>query len=343
MHGWRVSSMAYRCLTALVIGLPVVLSAPPGPPRKQSLEGDWKITVRLDGGDRTAILSLARDAEERLRGQWISSRGFTELEDIELKDGRLSFTRQGRSRDGQPAAWKFTGTVTEGKLTGAVSRDGAERAIKGRRIRPLPDVVGTWAMGYNRNRISSRLVVDLNKEGKLAAEWQSDGGDVPITDFAYRDGEVTFTFRGSAYEGRLLSHKNTLNGVFTSDGESTPVAAFRIGSAVIGTWVLEVTTDRGPRKQRLKIRRDLSGWYGTVPIELTVEDPFTVERRQGTMYVDFAGKPLAFKAVMERGGRTVELRFSGKVTDSRLTGEMTTPGGSAKVTGTKAPAPARSR
>ena len=70
-----------------------------------------------------------------------------------------------------------------------------------------------------------------------------------------------------AYEGALRRHENILDGAFQTDRGKTPIAAMRLGSAIIGTWSLEVASERGTRRQRLEIRRDLTGWYGAAPRE----------------------------------------------------------------------------
>jgi hypothetical protein len=92
-----------------------------------------------------------------------------------------------------------------------------------------------------------------------------------------------------------------------------------IGGPLIGTWNLEVTSERGTRKQRLRVNPDMSGLYGAIPIKkINLED----------------GK-VDFLAVLEFGDQSFEIRFEGKIEDSKLTGELTTSRGSQKIKGTK--------
>ncbi len=93
----------------------------------------------------------------------------------------------------------------------------------------------------------------------------------------------------------------------------------RIGAALIGNWNLEVTSERGSRKQRLKVNPDMSGLYGAIPIKK----------------VNLKDGQVSFKIVLEFGERKFEMNFKGKLAESKLAGELTTSRGSQKVTGTK--------
>ena len=84
-------------------------------------------------------------------------------------------------------------------------------------------------------------------------------------------------------------------------------------------WDLEVTSERGSRKQRLKVNPDMSGLYGSIAIEK----------------VNLEGYKVSFKTVLEFGERKFEMSFEGKIEESKLAGELTTSRGNQKVTGTK--------
>ena len=101
-------------------------------------------------------------------------------------------------------------------------------------------------------------------------------------------------------------------GEITADGK-------QIGAPLIGTWNLETVSERGSRKNRLRVNPDMSGLYGAIPIKK----------------VNLEGNQVSFKIVLEFGDQTFEMDFAGKVEDSKLTGELTSSRGSQKVTGTK--------
>ena len=84
-------------------------------------------------------------------------------------------------------------------------------------------------------------------------------------------------------------------------------------------WDLEVTSERGSRKQRLKVNPDMSGLYGSSPVKnIALED-----------------NKVSFKIVLEFGERKFEMSFEGKLGELKLTGELTSSRGSQKVTGAK--------
>jgi len=191
----------------------------------------------------------------------------------------------------------------------------------------IPRAVGSWEMKLKRGEreFTSTLVVNANKEGKLTAEWQSQRGEHEITDVQYERGKLTFKRKSkiqdrqweSTFEGTV--QRDTLSGVIKSERGEITAEGKRIGASLIGNWNLEVTSERGSRKQRLKVNPDMSGMYGAVPIKK----------------VNLEDNKVSFKTVLEFGERKFEMSFEGKLEESKLTGELTTSRGSRKVTGTK--------
>lgn len=316
------------CVTIILIGLSSQLTAQsPSTPEKQ-INGDWKIKAEINGRQINSILSLSQDNKGNRTGQWISFWRLSELKAIKYENGYLSFTRKSSNRQGQTTTSKFMGTIKKDILTGTISRDSGEYKIEGKRTPRLPGVVGDWAMGYADNQVSSILAVRVNKKGKVTAEWHNTlGGDYKITNLSYEKGTLSFKLNSmdgdrrweSAYEGGIRRHINTLSGVMKVQRGDIQIDAIRIGTPLIGDWYLDLTSDRGSRKQRLKVNRDMSGLFGTIPIQkINLQD----------------GK-VTFKTVMEFGQRKFEMSFKGKLTESKLTGELKTSRGTTKVTGKK--------
>jgi len=113
--------------------------------------------------------------------------------------------------------------------------------------------------------------------------------------------------------------RDGLTGAFKSERGEMPVTGTRIGSALIGTWNLDISSERGDRKQRLLVNRDMTGRYGALPIEEITLD----------------GDNVSFKMTMAFGDQTFAMAFAGKLADATLTGELTSDRGSQKITGTK--------
>jgi len=93
----------------------------------------------------------------------------------------------------------------------------------------------------------------------------------------------------------------------------------RIGALVIGQWELDVKSDSWTRKELLKILPDLSARYGAIAID--------------KIHLD--DNDMTFKTSLEVGGQTLDISFAGQINGRKLTGEITSPMGTAEVTGEK--------
>jgi len=298
--------------------------------RRGGLYGDWQIKYQAGERQRDAIISFSRDSEGNRTGQWISFMSFSELKDFKYEDGKLSFTRTSRGRDGQTSTSKFTGAIQDGKLTGTMSSDRGEYKVEGKPSPRIPRAVGTWQMKVkmgDRER-ESTIAIKVDKEGKLSAQWSSDRGTpLQIPEVQYERGNVSFTMEGKredrewkmSFKGTIQRETDTLTGTFTSNRGEIEAVGKRAGSALIGTWTLESTSERGTRKQRLVVNPDMSGLYGAIPVK----------------NVALEGDKVTFKIVLEFGDQEFEMGFAGKLEGSKLAGEMTSSRGSWKVTGTK--------
>jgi hypothetical protein len=172
---------------------------------------------------------------------------------------------------------------------------------------------------------TSTLVVKADKEDNLTGLWQSQRGESEVIDLQYERGKLTFkrtstyqdTKRESTFEGTI--ERDTLSGVMKSERGEITVEGKLVGAPIIGTWNLEVASERGNRKQRLLVNPDMSGLYGAIAVKK----------------VNLEGEKVSFQIVLEFGDQKYEMNFAGKIEDSKLTGEITTSRGSQKITGTK--------
>jgi len=297
--------------------------------RGRGLYGDWQVKYEVGGRQRESILSFSRDRQGNRTGQWISFMGLSELKDLKYEDGQLSFARVSRNRDGQSTMSKFTGTIQDGKLSGTLSSDRGEYKLEGKPSPRVPRAVGSWKMTLKREdrESTSTLVVKADKEGKLTAQWRSERGELEITDVQYERGSLSFKMerksedrqREAAFEGTIERETDMLSGVIKSERGEIKAEGKRIGAPLIGTWNLEATSERGARKQRLRINPDMSGLYGAIPVKK----------------INLEGDQVSFKIVLEFGNQKFEMSFEGKVEDSKLTGELSSSRGSQKIKGTK--------
>ncbi|MFH1370536.1 MAG: cellulase family glycosylhydrolase [Planctomycetota bacterium] len=292
------------------------------------LYGDWNIEP--DPCERRGtILAFSGGDEGKLVGQWINFRGLTELEDVRFKDNKVSFSQTVRFGGDEYKA-NFSGTIKGDRLSGAFSHGGIKDEIKAERSREMPPVVGTWEMKFKPGWLetAATLVVKADKKGRMTGEWQGQKGESEITDVNYEGGKLTFRkisniegrLQESTFEGRVRKETGTLSGTFRSGGRNIEAAGLRIGSTLIGNWNLDVTSERGSTKQRLKVNPDMSGMYGMSPIEK----------------VNLEGNKVSFKIVLEFRQRTFEMNFEGKLEGPRIVGEISAFRGTQKVVGKKA-------
>ena len=324
-----------KCRTSLTVTLfaavtALVLLAGPvsaQQARRGGLSGDWNVKTEFNGRQMDSILSFARDQDGNVTGQWISFGGINELKDIKFEEGQLSFARVSQNRDGQASTSTFKGTIADGKLSGTVSSERGESTLTGARALRLPRAAGIWDLKTKRadRESTATLTLGADKEGQLTGQWKTERGELALTDVQYDQGKLTFKAKSTnpdrayeaTFEGTL--QRDALTGTMKSERGESAVTGTRQGAALIGTWNLEVVSERGTRTQRLTVNPDLTGLYGSLPIKK----------------INFQNDAVDFQMVTQFGDQSFEMSFKGKLAEAKLTGELTTSRGSQKVTGTK--------
>jgi hypothetical protein len=326
MKSQTFHKMALYCSLMLMIVLSAQVWAQTSSPRGRGIYGDWQVKVEFGERQMESILSFSRDSEGNMTGQWISFFGANDLKDVKFEENKLSFVQVVRFGDNE-FTQNFTGTVEDGKITGVLTSDRGESKLEGMRSPRVPRAVGNWELKYKfgDREITTTLAIKADKEGKLTAEWQSQRGESKITDLQFERGKLTFKREGtyqdrqfeSTFEGTI--QRGTLTGVIKSERGEVPVEGTLIGAPLIGTWNLDIESERGTRKQRLIVNPDMSGLYGAIALKK----------------VDLEGDKVSFKTVMKFGDQEFEMSFQGKLAESKLTGELTTSRGTQKIKGTK--------
>jgi hypothetical protein len=314
------------CLLAVSFILPMQVSAQQPQSRRGGLYGDWQIKMKFGEREMESILSFSRNQEGQYVGQWISFFGMNELKDVKFEDNKLSFTQVVRFRD-QEMTSKFTGTIEQGELSGLMISDRGETEIHGKRAPRTPRGVGSWEMKIEagEREYTGTLTITADKEGNLSGMWKSSRSESKVSDLKYEDRKLTFKRviqrennpMEMTFEGTL--GYNSLEGVFKSERGEAAAEGTRIGASLIGTWNLDLESERGTRKQRLRVNPDMSALYG----------PTLIKK------INLDGDKVSFKYVLQFGEQEFETSFEGKIADSKLTGELTTSRGTSKVTGTR--------
>jgi hypothetical protein len=312
-----------RGIFTLVV-LATLLAPVSAAPVRDALTGDWQITVDFNGRPMASMMSLSRDKEGKLSGQWISLWGVSELSNIKVEGNELRFTQVNRFGEREWTS-DFLGTVQRGKLSGTLSNERGESNVEGRRVRAIPRAAGAWAtkIKVGEQEYAATLMIKAGTKGKLAAEWQSQWGEHEITDVQFKSGKLTFRRQSKAqdrqwestFEGTVKGH--VLSGTLESDRGRTSLEGQRVGAAIVGMWELKVTSDSGTRPQRLKVNPDLSATYGPIAIDK----------------VELDGDRVSFKTALEFGEQRFDLSFAGTVNGRKLSGELTSPRGTRTVEG----------
>ncbi|MHC4229994.1 MAG: SAM-dependent methyltransferase [Planctomycetota bacterium] len=307
----------------LVILLTTLVHVSAGP-AKRGIQGDWQLQIDVDGQQLASILSLSKNADGILRGEWISFWGITELREIKYESRQLSFVMTIRLDEGDTDT-RFAGSVKQGELSGVFSNYAGEYKARGKRLRRMPFAAGNWEtkLKVGDREFTANLIVKANEQGKLTADWQSQWGEHEISNVNFKAGKLTFDRKSkiqdrqweSSFEGTVKGH--ALSGTIKSERAEITVEGKRAGAPIVGQWELEITSDSGSRKQLLRVNPDLSARYGAISIEK----------------VDIDGNNVAFKTTLEFGDQTYDIGFTGRIKARKLSGEITTSRGTSKVTG----------
>ena len=314
------------CSLMVMVMLSAQVRAQPSSSRGRGLYGDWQIKMKFGERQIDSILSFSRSQEGQYVGHWISFFGMIELKDVKFEDNKLSFTQVIRFQD-QERTSKFTGTIEQGELNGLLNSDRGETEIQGKRAPRIPRGVGSWEMKIKagEREFTGTLIITADKEGKLSGTWKSSRGESEVSDLKYEDRKLTFKRviqrendqMEMAFEGTV--GYTSLEGVFKSDRGEATAEGTRIGASLIGTWNLDIESERGARKQRLRVNADMSALYG----------PTLIKK------INLDGDKVSFKYVLQFGDQEYETSFEGKIAESKLTGELKTSRGTSKVTGTR--------
>ncbi len=196
---------------------------------------------------------------------------------------------------------------------------------------------GDWNIEEELGRRGSLILYfSKGEDGKLKGQWINFRGISEVDDVRCADNKVCFSqsvrFDKAEYKAYFAGtiEGDKLTGTLTHGGSQSELDASRIpekaaaqgkqtNATLIGVWELDVTSEWGNSKQRLKVNGDMSGLYGTMPIEK----------------VNLDGDNVSFTMVMEWGNRKFEMNFEGKLQGRTLSGELKTQRGAQKITGKK--------
>lgn len=291
----------------------------------QAVLGEWQL--EFEGFASFARVKFTQGPDGALTGKWEED----PLTEVSYQDGTLRFVRTLRWQD-QEFSSTFTGSIQEGKLSGALSSDRGDMQLSGERVKPKPVVLGRWnmTMTFGDRQVESVLAISQSPDGSLAGQWTGRRGEQALSQVKADGAKLTFvrtsTFNDqqftSTFEGTVAG--DTLTGQFTSERGEMAASGQRLGKELIGAWEFTTTSERGTQTSRLFIDPDLTGSYrmffGRVPIQ-----DLTLEANQ-----------VSFVVKMGPPDQQFSLDFSGMLDGKSLEGEFTTSrGDSMKAVGKK--------
>jgi hypothetical protein len=292
------------------------------------ITGQWEMTMEFGGRPSYAMLTISKNADGTLAGKWGSR---DELSDVKFQDGKLTFVRKIQFGD-QEFTMNYAGTLKDGKITGTMSSDQGEFAVKGARFKPKSPALGTWDISFNigDRDITGQLAVSEKPDGTMDGKWISERGNTVISNVNFKDGKLTFnrksTFGDNTYEsdfGGTIAGNN-LAGVFKSQRGEMPAKGTRVGAAIVGKWDLTTVSEFGTNQSMMRIDGDMTGRYEFFGGEIPMKD------------LKLEGTQVTFALELGFGDETFILNFKGTLDGSNLKGQMTSDRGTSEITGRKA-------
>jgi len=319
----RHNSLGTRLLLvaalSFALGAPAVYAA-------EDITGDWDMAMTFNENKAFATLSITKNPDGTLGGRW----GASELSNVKLDGQKLTFTRTIRFGENE-STMTYSGTVTDGKLTGQWSSDRGEFETNGVKMKPQPPAAGVWDLNYKigDRDITAKLTISQKPDGRLDAKYTSQMGESVVSNVKVQDGKLTFDRKAKfndqefsmTFAGAVQGDK--LTGAFKSDMGEVPVAGTRAGGALIGNWILTSVSERGTRDLLMTINPDLMGRYEFFFSEIPIKD------------LKLEGNQVTFVIESSFGDQTFKSDFKGKLENGVLKGQMTSERGTSEITGKK--------
>jgi len=319
----RHNSLGTRLLLvaalSLALGAPAVYAA-------EDVMGDWDMTMMFNENKALATLTITKNPDGTLGGRW----GASELSNVKLDGQKLTFTRTIRFGENE-STMTYSGTVTDGKLTGQWSSDRGEFETNGVKMKPMSPTAGVWDLSYKigDRDITAKLTISQKPDGTLDAKYASQMGESVVSNVKFQGGKLTFDRKAKfndqefsmTFAGTVQGDK--LTGEFKSDMGEVPVAGTRAGGALVGKWILTSVSERGTRNLLMTINPDLTGRYEFFFSEIPTKD------------LKLEGNQVTFSVESSFGDQTFKSDFKGKLEGNALKGQMTSERGTSEITGKK--------
>lgn len=150
--------------------------------------GQWKMKISLGERDIDAVMTISKNAEGTLQGQWTKEPGEHKISDVNFSDGKLTFNRKVKLEDFEFET-PFVGTVEGDKLSGTMKNEMGQWQITGSRIGI--ELIGKWELTTTSDRGTRTRILTIYPD--LSGRYDFFGGLIPIKDLELEGDQVTFT------------------------------------------------------------------------------------------------------------------------------------------------------
>lgn len=154
--------------------------------------GTWQITQEFQGQERISTWVI-EETDAGLKATITGGRGSGEVDNVQVKDGVMSFTRT-VERQGQSFDMQHEARIQDGKLVVKVMSPRGERTMTGVRVDVQPTFVGEWdlLMDFQGREVPAKLTV-TEADGGYAAKWSSQRGEADLDDVKIADDTLSFS------------------------------------------------------------------------------------------------------------------------------------------------------
>lgn len=216
--------------------------------------GKWDVEYEYQGNEISAALSITK-TDDGLKGTWTGRRGETELTNVKVKDGMLTFDRHLDFGGGFDLAHEAK--LKDGKLVGKMISPQGERPFSGVLQGSDAGFVGEWDVKLEiQDRVIEAKLTIKEDDGKLAGVWASQRGDAELEDVKIENGELTFVRelerQGQAFTLDYVAkiEDGALSGIVNSPMGELPFT---------GTRVKKEEAEGESRVARMMARMDTNG------------------------------------------------------------------------------------
>ncbi len=136
--------------------------------------GTWILEMDFGGRTVNPTLEISRSDDGKLAGKWESPRGASDLEDVKVAEGQLSFTRK-MNRQGMDMEIISTAKIVEGKLSGNMNTPMGEIAFSGKRPEAGDEAAPAPAERPALTAAGMLSAMDADGDGKVQESEASEG------------------------------------------------------------------------------------------------------------------------------------------------------------------------